>query len=127
MIKFLTGRELNLALENLFVTAKKRLVIISPYIKLHPRLIDILKIRKTDHKLKILIVFGKNDDNISKSMAEDDFRFLTKFPNIEIRYEIRLHAKLYANDMSAIFSSMNLHSFSQNNNIEFDIMITTTV
>lgn len=127
MAKFVTGGELNLALENLFATSKKQLVLISPYVKLHPRLIDILKKRKSDHTLKILMVFGKNDDDISKSMAEDDFRFLTKFPNIEIRYENRLHAKFYANDKSAIFSSMNLYSFSQENNIEFGILTSTSV
>jgi len=73
------------------------------------------------------MVIGKNDDDISKSMTEDDFRFLTKFPNIEIRYEKRLHAKFYANDKTAIFSSMNLYSFSQENNIEFGIITSTSI
>lgn len=51
-------------------------------------------------------------------MSEIDFNFFKQFPNIEIRFEKRLHAKYYANEIAAILTSMNLYSFSQDNNIE---------
>jgi hypothetical protein len=123
MAKFLKGNELNAAIENLFEDAEKSIVLISPYIKLHERYISVLRSKKGNPKLEIKIVFGKNEDDLSKSMKEEDFNFFKEFPNIEIRYEKRLHAKYYANDDSAIMTSMNLYSFSQDNNIEAGILL----
>lgn len=58
------------------------------------------------------------NSDISKSLPSDDFDFFKLFPNIEIRYEGRLHAKFYANEKVQILSTMNLYDSSQNNNIE---------
>ena len=122
MGKFIKGSELNAQLERLFEEATLDLVIISPFIKLHLRLVDILKSKKLLSELRIIIVFGKNQDNIVKSLNREDFIFLKDFPNIEIRYEPRLHAKYYANEKVALLSSMNLYDYSQNTNIEFGIL-----
>lgn len=73
-------------------------------------------------ELEIIVVFGKNEDDISKSMSQEDFNFFKEFPNIEIRYEKRLHAKYFANEENAILTSMNLYGYSQDNNIEFGIL-----
>jgi len=69
------------------------------------------------------VVFGKNDEDVRKSLSKDDFEFLKQFPNIEIRYESKLHAKYYASEDRALITSMNLHEFSQNNNIEVGILM----
>jgi len=122
MAEFLKDSKLNAALENIFEDARKQLVIVSPYIKLHSRLRDILKSKKDEHKLEITIVFGENKDNLTKSFSREEFDFFREFPNIEIKYESRLHAKYYANESAALLSSMNLYEFSQNNNIEFGIL-----
>jgi hypothetical protein len=55
-------------------------------------------------------------------MKQEDFNFFKEFPNIEIRYERRLHVKYYANENSAILTSMNLYNFSQDNNIEAGVL-----
>ena len=122
MAEFVKGNQLNSALEEIFDKAESHLVIISPFIKLHSRFIDVLKSKVQNHNLEIIIVFGKNENNLSKSFNLEDFNFLKDFPNIEIKYEPRLHAKYYANESSALLSSMNLYDFSQNNNIEFGIL-----
>jgi hypothetical protein len=124
MAKFLTSNELNAALEKLFVTADEELILISPYIKLHERFSSALSLKKENPKLKITVVFGKNEDDLRKSMNIEDLQFFIGFPNIEIRYEKRLHAKYYANDDFAIITSMNLHKFSQDTNIEAGIRVT---
>src|SRR5690606_35903202 len=90
---------------------------------LHSRYIDTLKSKVENPNLKITIVFGKNEDNLSKSLNLQDFNFFKDFPNIEIKYEPRFHAKYYANESSALLSSMNLYDYSPNNNIEFGILI----
>jgi hypothetical protein len=60
-------------------------------------------------------------------MKLDDFNFFKEFANIEIRYEKRLHAKYYANEETSILTSMNLYSFSQDNNIEAGVMSKTSI
>ena len=127
MAKFLTGNELNLELEKLFERADEQIILISPFIKLHDRYISSLRTKKNNSDLEIIIVFGKNEEDLSKSMKEEDFNFFKDFPNIEIRYEKRLHAKYYANESSAIMTSMNLYSFSQDNNIEAGVMTKATL
>lgn len=122
MATFLTGNDLNAQVENLFEFADEYIILISPYIKLHDRYASALKAKKENYDLKIIVVFGKNEDDFSKSMKQEDFNFFKDFPNIEIRYEKRLHAKYYANESSAILTSMNLYNFSQDNNIEAGVL-----
>lgn len=122
MATFLTGNDLNAQLENLFEYADEYIILISPYIKLHDRYASVLKAKKDNPNFKIIVVFGKNEDDFSKSMKQEDFNFFKDFPNIEIRYEKRLHAKYYANESSAILTSMNLYNFSQDNNIEAGVL-----
>src|SRR6185312_5039710 len=122
MATFLTGNELNSELGNIFEEASSVIILISPFIKLHERYISILKTKKDRPDLEVIIVFGKNQDDFSKSMKEEDFNFFKEFPNIEIKYEKRLHAKYYANESTAILTSMNLYDYSQDNNIEAGVM-----
>ena len=55
-------------------------------------------------------------------MTKEDWEFFKSFPSIEIRYEKRLHAKIYANDFDAMITSMNLYDFSQDHNIEAGVV-----
>ncbi|OFY85028.1 MAG: hypothetical protein A3F72_04580 [Bacteroidetes bacterium RIFCSPLOWO2_12_FULL_35_15] len=127
MAKFLTGNELNSELEKLFESADEQIILISPYIKLHDRYASTLRTKKDNPKMKIIIVFGKNEEDLSRSMKQEDFNFFKEFPNIEIRYEKRLHAKYYSSESSAILTSMNLYNFSQDNNIEAGVMTKATL
>lgn len=122
MAIFLSGNKLNAEIENLFLQAKASIILISPYIKLHDRFSRALLTHQYDPNVKITLVFGKNKD-YSKSMQKEDFDFFKQFPNIEILFENNLHAKYYANEKNAIISSMNLHSFSNDNNIEVGILV----
>lgn len=127
MAKFLKGNELNSQLEKIFEDAESQLVLISPYIKLHDRYKSSLLTKIANPNIEIVILFGKNEDDLSKSMKQDDFDFFKQFPNIEIRYEKRLHAKYYANETKAILTSMNLYGFSQNNNIEAGVLMESSI
>lgn len=123
MVRFLKSNELNAELEKTFEFAKNKLILISPYIKLHERFKSSLHTKLQDDRLEIIVLFGKNEDDMSKSMEQNTFNFFKKFPNIQILFEKRLHAKYYANESRAILTSMNLYGFSQNNNIETGVMI----
>lgn len=122
MAKFIKGQALNGEVENIFSNAKNQIIIITPYIKLHPHYLNALRGKKSDDKLSIVIVFGKNKDDKTKSFDKDTFEFFSQFPNIKICYQENLHAKYYANESNAIITSMNLYEYSQNNNIEAGIL-----
>lgn len=121
MPKFLDGNDLNAEIGKIFKNAEQQLILISPYIKLHHRYSDELKSKINNDKLSITIVFGKNENDLRKSLSVEDFNFFKQFPNIEIFYEKRLHAKFYANEKTQVITSMNLYNYSQDQNIEVGI------
>lgn len=125
MAKFLKGFELNTQVESIIKDAESFIWIISPYIKLHHRYKDVFKTHINNDKVQIVLVFGKNDGERQKSLSNEEADFFKQFPNIEIRYEKRLHAKFYANDFHSIITSMNLYEFSQDNNIEAGVIMET--
>ena len=127
MAKFLKGNELNSELEKIFESAESSIILISPYIKLHDRYKSSMLTKLQNDTIEITVLFGKNEDDFSKSMKQEDFDFFKQFPNIEILFENRLHAKYYANESKAILTSMNLYELSQNNNIETGIFIERTL
>lgn len=122
-IKFIAENHINTELTRLIEDADDYLILISPYIKLHDRFKRNLLEKLEKPNLQIVVVFGKNEEGIQKSLSKEDFEFLAQFPNIIIKYEPKLHAKYYASEDRAIITSMNLHEFSQNNNIEAGILM----
>src|SRR5437762_11695598 len=113
MASFVNDTRINLILEEMIQEAQEQLVLYCPYFKLHDRLRDNLRLREDDDRLKLTIVFGKNESDPSRSLSQEDFGFLKSFPNVEIAYEKRLHAKYYANERRGLITSLNLHTYSQ--------------
>ena len=124
MAQFVEGNNLNSVLENIIRNADKYLFLISPYIKLHDRIKDQLKLKRSTNELEIVVVFGKAENGTNRLTLEDA-DFLKSFPNMEIRYEKNLHAKYYASDEGALITSLNLYDFSQNQNIEAGVFMET--
>lgn len=121
MATLLSESRLNAALEDIIRGAESYILFMCPYFKLHDRLRDCLKLQKSNPEIKLIVIFGKNDEDPSKSLNKDDLEFLKSFPNVCICYEKRLHAKYYANEKFGLITSINLHSFSMNNNIEVGV------
>lgn len=109
-------------LELLISKAKDYLILISPYIKLNQELIKALNTHKQNKKFVLIIVYGKNEDDKRKSLSDNDMEFFKTFPNVEIRYNNRLHAKIYLNEKKCLITSLNLHDFSLKENIEVGIL-----
>lgn len=87
MAKFLTGNELNSEVEKIIKNARERLILVSPFIKLHDRYKSALLAHTTNSELEITVVFGKNENDAAKSISIDDINFFKQFPNIKINYE----------------------------------------
>ena len=105
MAKFLSGNKLNAAIEDLFDQAAENILIISPYIKLHQSFASVLLKKKEIPKLRITIVFGKNEENPSKSMKQVDLDFFKEFLIPEKFYQ-RLRKRLEM-EMHVNAESMN--------------------
>lgn len=120
-VKFLFDNQLIASLENLIKNAKHKLLLVSPFIDLDRRIQDALKEKLTKHDFQLLVLFGKNEDNLYRSIKKDSLEFLKQFPNVEIRYNDRLHAKFYLNDFDFIMTSLNLYDYSLAKNIEVGI------
>lgn len=125
MASLLSESQLNVALEDIIREAESYILFMCPFFKLHDRLKDSLKHQKNNPEVRIIVIFGKNENDPSKSLNKDDLEFLMSFPSVEILYEKRLHAKYYANEKFGLVTSINLHSFSMNNNIEVGVHFKT--
>lgn len=117
MAKFLNTTGVSYHLEELIKGTKDRLILISPYLQFHNRIkdnIENLNIQKRD----IRIIYRENKLKVEESNWLES--------QIGVRTSIcsTLHAKCYLNEKEAIVTSMNLYSFSQQNNDEMGIHVT---
>ena len=121
MSTFLTGDNLNDAIDDIIIKANKYIRITSPYIKLDDHFKELFNVIKNDPSIYLQILFGKNEDDFYRSMKSEDLDYFKSFPNVSIIYEPRLHAKSYINESEGIITSMNLYDYSAENNVEYGV------
>ncbi|MEZ6853155.1 phospholipase D family protein [Halodesulfovibrio aestuarii] len=110
-IKFITTQATNFFLEELITQAEQRLILISPFIKLHKKLIQLLEAKRNEG-VTIIIVCREQAVNSHLSKIASH---LVINPN--------LHAKCYFTEKASLITSLNLYEFSQVNNDEMGILI----
>lgn len=121
-MNFLAGKELSDEIYDTIFYTEKYILILSPFIQLDDYFKnEVFKTHLNNSQVHIILGFGKNEQNISKSFKMQDIEYFTQFPNITIVYIPNLHAKYYGNEKKAIVSSMNLIDYSFKNNIEFGV------
>ncbi len=126
MAEFITGEKLANEVYDIIFNAKKKLLIVSPYIKLDNYFKKgIFDEHKKYPEREIIIVFGKNKKNPERSFSKQDFDYFKDFPNICVVYVENLHAKYYANEVKGVVTSINLYDYSFKNNIEFGVLSET--
>ena len=117
MAKFLDTTGISYHLEQLIKNTKDQLILISPYLQFHKRVKDNLE-HLHIQKIDIRIVYRENKLQVEESnWLESQIGIRTSLCNT-------LHAKCYLNKKEAIVTSMNLYSFSQQNNDEMGIYVT---
>lgn len=116
MAKFLTTSGITYHLEGLVKTAKEKLILISPFLKVNERLRQILD-DKDREKIDIRVVYGKNE------LQPEENNWLKSKASIRSSFCKNLHAKCFMNEAEALITSMNLYEFSQVNNEEMGILI----
>ena len=123
MDKIITGIHLPSELCSLIENADEKIYIICPFIELHHHFKRALKKHIANDQIQIVVLFGKFTNNTHYKLIEEDSEFLKSFPNIRILYHSRLHAKFYANEKSALVTSLNMNHSSHNNNLEYGISV----
>lgn len=116
MAKFLTTNGINYVLEAIIKTAKERIVLVSPYLKLNPRIKELLSDGYRPD-LDIQILYGK------KELEGSERQWLNTVPHIRASFCQNLHAKCYLNENLCVITSLNLHLYSQQNNNEMGVMV----
>jgi phosphatidylserine/phosphatidylglycerophosphate/cardiolipin synthase-like enzyme len=116
MAKFLNTSATNYFLEELIKSAKDRLILISPFLKLNERIKELLE-DKNRLKIDVRIVYGKNE------LQPEEINWLKELSFIRTSFCKNLHAKCYINEESCIITSLNLYEFSQVNNNEMGVYL----
>lgn len=116
MAKFLNTSATNYFLEELIKTAKDRLILISPFLKLNDRMKELLA-DKDRLKIDVRIVYGKSE------LQPEEINWLKELSYVRTSFCKNLHAKCYLNEELAIITSLNLYEFSQVNNNEMGVLI----
>jgi hypothetical protein len=116
MAKFLNTSATNYFLEELIKSAKDRLILISPFLKLNDRIKELLQ-DKNRLKIDMRIVYGKNE------LQPEEINWLRELTYIRTSFCRNPHAKCYLNEESCIITSLNLYEFSQINNNEIGVFL----
>ncbi len=127
MAKFVSGKDLEELVYDIIFHAKKKLLLVSPYIKLDDYFKSLFEKHLVNIDLSITIVFGKNEDQKTRSLNRKDLEYFAKFPNITILYIPTLHGKYYASESKSVVTSINLYDYSFLNNIEFGVSFETNL
>ncbi|MEP7198157.1 MAG: phospholipase D family protein [Saprospiraceae bacterium] len=127
MTKFITGQELEKAIYDIIWEAVDTLLIVSPYIKLDDYFRKLFDKHLYNPKLHLLIVFGKNEREVSRSLSNDDFDYFKKFLNVSVVFVPNLHAKYYSNELKGVITSINLYDYSFKHNTEFGVYSESTL
>ncbi|XXQ68873.1 phospholipase D family protein [Neisseriaceae bacterium B1] len=117
MAKFLNTSATTYYLEELIKSARERLFLISPYLKLNDRIKELLE-DKNRMKIDICIVYGKSE------LQPAEASWLKTLNYVRTSYCQNLHAKCYISESECIITSLNLYEFSQVNNNEMGILLT---
>jgi hypothetical protein len=127
MIKFITGEDLEKVVYDIIWDAENVLLIVSPFIKLDEYFKRLFDKHVNNNKLHLIVVFGKNEGAINRSLSKHDFEYFKKFLNVSVVYVPNLHAKYYGNEKKGVITSINLHDYSFKNNIEFGVYSEVTL
>lgn len=116
MAKFLNTSATSYFLEELIKSAKERLILISPFLKLNDKVKELLE-DKNRLKIDVRIVYGKSE------LQPGEINWLTGLAYLRTSYCKNLHAKCYVNEDLCIITSLNLYEFSQVNNNEMGVLV----
>ncbi len=116
MAEFLTTQGTSYHIENIITSAKKDIILISPYLQFSKTLFERLK-DADNRNVEITLIYGKDELKPSERSK------LQQLKNLTIYFCENLHAKCFFNEESMVITSMNMYEFSEKNNREMGVLI----
>ncbi|MFM2385345.1 MAG: hypothetical protein RL660_102 [Bacteroidota bacterium] len=120
-MEYLLNQEVIDKLVQLVGGAQSSLLMTSPYVDLDPVVQEVLLPKKEVPGFRLRILVKRNDAHIYKCVQRETLLHLLSFDNIDIRQVDKLHTKNYVSDNALLFTSLSLHNFSQDTNVESGI------
>ena len=114
MAEFLDTTAVSYRIERLLKSAQQRIVLISPYLKLRPRIRELIE-DAVRRGVSVRVVYGKKED----CGGADQLR---EVRGVEITFCKNVHAKCYLNEHTGIITSLNLYDFSEAKNQEMGVL-----
>ena len=108
MAQFLTTTATVAAIEHLMRSARRELLLISPYLQLSGRFVE--RLGEADRRgVRTTFVYGKTQlhERVTAQIAQ--------FEHAALRYYEHLHAKCYVGERLLVLTSMNLYAASERN------------
>lgn len=116
MADFLTTKGVSHHLENIIISAKYRLTLVSPYLQISKTFYERLR-DASNRGVKVIIVYGKDD------LKPNERNSLAELNKVELYFFENLHAKCYYCEDKMVITSMNMYEFSETNNREMGVLI----
>jgi hypothetical protein len=116
MAEFLTTSGTSFYIEKIILESHRKLVLVSPYLKLSKTLYERLK-DAVVRGARITIIYGKNE------LKPNEYNSLAELKNVSLYYFDNLHAKCYYNESMMVITSMNMYEFSEKTNREMGVLI----
>lgn len=108
MTQFLTTEEVVSNLSKIIRTAKQKLILVSPYLKLSKMLYE--RLEDADGRgVKTCLIYGKDE------LKSDQRSQLEQLQHLSVYFCENLHAKCYFNEDLMVITSWNMYEFSEKN------------
>ncbi len=122
MAKFLRTEDMLVELRDMLEGAKERIVLVSPYLQVGPRIQTLLSACSA-RGLSIDVVYREKEQRWKGGSKESrNFDWL-KLPMLRVKLLTNLHSKCYLSESHAIITSMNLYDYSQTNSVEMGVLL----
>ena len=118
MAEFLDTTAISFQIERLLKTARQRIILISPYLKLRPRVRQLVE-DAVRMKVSVRVVYGKKEECNGADQLRD-------LPGVKVTFCKNVHAKCYLNEQTGIITSLNLYDFSEAKNQEMGVLFDRT-
>jgi phosphatidylserine/phosphatidylglycerophosphate/cardiolipin synthase-like enzyme len=114
MADFLDTTATSYQIERLLKNARERIILISPYLTLRPRIRELVE-DAVGQKVVVRVVYGKKEDCEAAGG-------LRKLSGVQVTFCKNVHAKCYLNEQKGIITSLNLYDFSEAKNLEMGVL-----
>jgi phosphatidylserine/phosphatidylglycerophosphate/cardiolipin synthase-like enzyme len=116
MAEFLSTGETAHYIEKLIKNAKESICFITPTLKLSDPLYQKL-LAASQRGVKLIFVFGKEE------LSNSNQHQLASLKDLHMYFYHKLNAKCYFNENEMIFTSMNLHEYTESDKFEMGVYI----